>query len=327
MTNQERLKFLNETLGTEYKSLVSINWIYVSKCEKLSEDFIREFKDCVDWFYISRYQVLSESFMREFKDYIYWNCFGIVQVLSESLIRDFKDKVSWDYISRFQALSEPFIEEFKDEVSWYFISEYQKLSEPFIEKYKNYVNWINVSACQKLSESFIRKFEESVDWISIIRNQILSEDFIREFKDRIYLPYAIKYQKLSDDFIKESNLTFDKDDTWLYKSTEEKKQTVINTGLYECHDDYFIAYKVIRADRYSLYNKQYKYEVGGTYESNCDTTKKECRFGLSAWTREKAKEYGKNNSLIVKVKINYEDVGRIVQNDGKIRCFRQTFLE
>ena len=41
---------------------------------------------------------------------------------------------------------------------------------------------------------------------------------------------------------------------WLYKDTKFKKQHIIDSGLYECYDDYFIVYKVIRLDRYSIYN-------------------------------------------------------------------------
>jgi hypothetical protein len=34
--------------------------------------------------------------------------------------------------------------------------------------------------------------------------------------------------------------------------------------MYECYDDYFIAYKAIRSDNYSLYNFQYN-GIGNTY--------------------------------------------------------------
>ena len=41
--------------------------MYISEYQKLSEEFIREFKDKVDWCYISEYQDLSENFKEEFK--------------------------------------------------------------------------------------------------------------------------------------------------------------------------------------------------------------------------------------------------------------------
>jgi hypothetical protein len=44
-----------------------VNWIYISYFQKLSEDFIREFKDKVSWDHISASQKLSEDFIRKFK--------------------------------------------------------------------------------------------------------------------------------------------------------------------------------------------------------------------------------------------------------------------
>ncbi len=41
--------------------------------QKLSENFIREFKDKVNWYNISYSQKLSENFIREFKDNVNWN--------------------------------------------------------------------------------------------------------------------------------------------------------------------------------------------------------------------------------------------------------------
>ena len=103
------------------------------------------------------------------------------------------------------------------------------------------------------------------------------------------------------------------------------KQQVIDSGLYECYDDYFIAYKGIRSNRYSRYNFQYQYLSGETYEAHCDCTDEENSFGLSVWTEEQAKNYCKE--LIIKVKVNYEDVGRLVHDNGKIRVRKLTVLD
>ena len=53
---------------------------------------------------------------------------------------------------------------------------------------------------------------------------------------------------------------------------------------------------------------------------------KEKSFGLSAWTMEKALDYCSKGDLYL-VKIYIEDIGAIVHDGTKIRCFRQTFLE
>jgi len=107
---------------------------------KLSEDFIRNFKDEINWTTISRNQKLSEYFIREFKDKVDWCYISIHQELSEDFIQEFKDRVDWRYISINQELSGDFIQEFKGRVDWYYISIYQKLSKGFIKEFKNRIN-------------------------------------------------------------------------------------------------------------------------------------------------------------------------------------------
>ena len=238
-------------------------------------------------------------------DYVYWGHVSMHKYLSEDFIREFKGKVDWTYISAYQHLSEDFIREFKDRVDWENISVHQHLSEDFIREFKDRVDWNFISIYQHLSEDFIREFKDRVDWACISGQQHLSEDFIREFND-----------KMSTESI---------NDSWHYKDMKFKKKAVMDTGLYECYDDYFIAYKGIRSDRWSKFNFQYKYEKGGVYESWCDSSSDENSFGLSAWTEEKARDYC--DELVVRVKIRYEDVGRVVHEGGKIRCFKFEVLD
>ena len=139
---------------------------------------------------------------------------------------------------------------------------------------------------------------------------------VREFKDKVYWDCISKYQKLSEDFIREFNLKIE--DNWLYKSTEFKKEQIINSGKYKCYKNHFIAYKGVRSDRYSNYNFQYQYLDNNEYSSHADYTNEENSFGLSAWTYEQAKKYC--NQCVLKVKIKYEDVARLVHSDNKIRC-------
>ena len=239
--------------------------------------------------------------MREFKYRINWFAVSIYQNLSEDFIREFKDKIDWPSISIYQRLSEGLICDFKDKVN----SIYQKLSENFIREFHDMVDWFDISKYQKLSEDFIREFKDDVDWGCISKHQKLSEDFIREFKGNLDMDSIAK--------------------NWAYNDTEFLKRQVEATGLYECHDDYFIAYKGIRSDRYSKYNFQYQYIPGETYEAFCDCSDNANSFGLSVWTEENARKY--SNELVVKVKVRYEDVGRVVHNGGKVRCRKITILD
>jgi hypothetical protein len=247
--------------------------------------------------------------------------------LTETFIEKHKDLVSWFYISQYQKISETFIEKYKDKVDWTNIFRYQKLSEVFIEKYKDKVNWTNISWGQKLSEAFIEKYKDLVNWTNISWGQKLSEAFIEKHKDLVNWFYICKFQKLSETFIEKHGIIKPKN-SWLYATKKEKLQYIKENTNYEIVDDkYIIAYKSTRSDGYSVYNFSYHYEVGKTYESHCDCNLLNGNsFGLSAWTKEKALEYFCHGKLF-KVKIDIEDIGAIVHENNKIRCFKLEILE
>jgi len=185
------------------------------------------------------------------------------------------------------------------------------LSEKFIEKYSDKVNWVLISKYQKLSEKFIEKYKDKVNWKYISEHQKLSKSFIEKHKDKLNL-----------DLIEHS---------WHYKTEEEKKKEILKTGLYECYNDYFIAYKAVRRDRLSLFNCQYIYKKGKIYKTFADVSSNENSFGFGCGTLDYAKEYGRDilsmsNIKIIKVKIYYKDVARIVYNGEKIRAFKITIL-
>lgn len=226
-------------------------------------------------------------------------------ILPESFIEKYADKVNWNIVSKHQKLSESIIEKYIDKVSWYHILLFQKLSEEFIEKYNNKLCMYYASIYQKLSENFIEKHIKDIDIENISIYQKLSKEFIEKHKQELG-PYM-------------KNI----DDSWQYKTEEYKKQKIMDTGLYECYDDYFIAYKGIRSDRYSAFNFQYQYLPGETYETFADYSNAKNSFGFSAWIEEEATDYC--SELIVKVKIYYKDVARII-DDGRIRCCKMTIV-
>ena len=305
-------------------------WHNVSNIKDLPESFIRKHQNKLDWNSISYHQNLPEDFIREFSDRVYWYFISKHQTLSEDFIREFSDKVDWYFISCYQTLSEDFIREFSDKVDWDYISKYQTLSKDFIREFSNKVSWNKISCYQTLSEGFIREFSDKVDWDYISKYQTLSEDFIIEFSNKVDWDCIFKYQKLSEDFIKNYKNKINKDllkNNWMYKNNKFKLKYLKKIGIYEILDDkYIIAYKSCRKNGSSIYNHRYNYKVGNTYKSNCDcNVDNKNSFGLSAWTREKALDYCKEKLL--KVKINIEDIGCIVHNNSKIRCYKLTVLE
>lgn len=233
---------------------------------------------------------------------------------------------------REKPYSEEFIKRHINSVSWYdrlAIYDCQKLSEQFIEECCNldYL-WI-LTRTQKLSEEFIEKYADIIRWPYVSMYQRLSEDFIDKHISELNLEWVSKFQRLSPTLLKKYHIDLP-EDNWLYKSTAFKKKAVQDTGFYECHKDYFIAYKAIRKDRYSIFNFQYKYEKGGVYETHADYTSEEDSFGFGVGTETYAKNYGYFNaggSIVVRVKIYYKDVARVVHDGGKIRATRIEVLD
>lgn len=331
-----------------------LDWKLLSLQQDLSEDFIEKHAEEVDWEAISKCQIISEEFIVKHLDKIHLNGVLFHIQLSEDFLTKNEYKFcrdDWKTISSCQHLSIDFIERHKDVLDFHIlvcnqyltekiiedkmdclsgseifgIATKQKLSEEFIEKYYSYFFKYAIHRLimyQKLSEHFFDTHSDLMSYGVSTMYHRFSEDFLERHFDKINRLNGnnlVNYQKLSEDFIKRHKLLRTDDDNWLYKDVEFKKNEIMKLGLYDCYDDYFIAYKGIRSDRYSCYNFQYKYEIGGIYESNCDCTNEENSFGLSVWTEGMARDYCKE--LVIKVKVRYEDVGRVVHNGGKIRCF------
>ena len=207
-------------------------------------------------------------------------------------------------------------------MSWKEISIHKGLCETFIDKYTNKINWDYISIYQKLSEDFIEKHTDEIDWNCISRYQKLSEDFINEHVDEVDWYYISRYQVITPEFADEHNISINNNSQ---RTAIEWKKMIEKTNLYECHEDYFYAYKSIRSDRYSHFNFQYQYLPGETYDCFSDYSDDENSFGLSAWTETRAHNYN-DNGIVVKLKVNYADVTAIVHDSNKIRCKRITVL-
>lgn len=86
MKTEQKLNYINKEFNTNFSSLEEVDWEYISKNNKLSESFMREFQDEVEWCQISKYQKLSKGFMKEFKDMIDWDIFLCREDMRDILI-------------------------------------------------------------------------------------------------------------------------------------------------------------------------------------------------------------------------------------------------
>lgn len=313
-------EYINSVLGTKFNSDKELenHWAYISTHDKLNEEIINKYHDKI-LMRIIDYKVLqncSIDFFRKYKNELNWMFISLTVALSEEMIEEFKDVLYWQYIVVNSKLSNQLIEyALERECSSYTVAVYQSLSEEFIESHSElFLNEVCVYKYHKISDEFIQKHindftNEICRCILIYQNP--SDSIQKQLKKKIkgYVP------RISN---------------WIRNTSPiKKKKAIEKLGLYECHDDYFIAYKAIRINRYSLATLQYKYEKGETYESWCDCTDNENSFGLNVGTEDFANKYGKLyfDYIIVKCKVKYEDVGRIVHKGQKIRCFKLEVLE
>ena len=140
--------------------------------------------------------------------------------------------------------------------------------------------------------------------------------------DKLNWNYISRYQVITPEFADKHNISINNNSQ---RTAAEWKKMIEETNLYECHEDYFYAYKNIRNDGYSHFNFQYQYLPGETYDCFSDYSDDENSFGLSAWTETRAHNYN-DNGIVVKLKVNYADVTAIVYDSNKIRCKRITVL-
>lgn len=315
-----------------------INWRYLSGEYILPESVIRDHSNEVDWWWITCRQTLSSEFLDE--------------IFELGVLKNIKN------VCTFQQLSVWFIDKYKEQLDWNLISKYQPLSEDMIEKFSKYLNWTEVVLYQKLSEKFIWNNRHKFVITYVIKHQKLSEGFIRaHLMHPKCLELVINYQKLSDKFILENlrifrpyaSALFDYQNLsstcmellgihgiytgWRGYSIEKKRKYIKEHTNYELVGDKVIAYKSTRSNGYSIFNLQYKYEVGGEYESHANYNYFEPNsYGLSAWSKKGALSYYDRGKLF-KVEIDLEDIACIVTDlaglnyGGKIRATKIKVLE
>lgn len=185
-------------------------WEQVITHCKLSESFIREFKDRFNISYIVYYQKVSKDFIREIMEdnnVIFWRNLCSSQNIGSEYFNEFRFKLHWTNIlsdrthsispeeveehfydildfttcqdarewelatlSRYPNLTQQFINKHSKWLDWNFISCYQDLSEDFIERNQDKVNWDMISSSQKLSKKFIMKYKDKLDWFRLTKN-------------------------------------------------------------------------------------------------------------------------------------------------------------
>lgn len=84
---------INELDSSATNGLDDLDWITISWCQNLNEDFIDKYSDKVFWIDICRYQKLTEPFIEKHSNKVDWDIITIFQKLSY----DFLEKHLYKY--------------------------------------------------------------------------------------------------------------------------------------------------------------------------------------------------------------------------------------
>lgn len=184
---EKALRKFSEYAESLYENNSRSFWYSVSRNQKLSEDFIRDYSEKLNWEYITSSQELSEDFVIEFSDKIYWYDYSANKKLSKRILEKCTKKISWSSFFRYNVADEYIFSKYQKEVlknMWY-VCEYQKLPESFMRKYSEELHWSDICRHQILSEEFMHDFRDNLHWDVIAECQPLSKSFILAYADKL----------------------------------------------------------------------------------------------------------------------------------------------
>ena len=225
-----------EKLSKDYNGYFFYEELY--KKEKLSIEFIKEFKDVLFINHIfENYKTMGFNileFVREFYNDFNWydinknlKNFGFDNI---QFVREFKHKLCWKYMTKKLKIYDfntiDFVREFKDELKWDIITGNLKI-----------FGFNNIE--------FIKEFQDKLDWEVITRNLKFFEfnynEFVRKFSDKLY--WSIMYTHLKKNGFNNIGFKYEFIDKFqLYNREKILKSYKININLLRKYKDKFSYY-------------------------------------------------------------------------------------
>lgn len=329
-------------------SLSEWDWENISIISNLSEELIDKYWNKLSPYFIMIHQYFSSDRLRKylggmsdhFRSLVIYHQKFTEDELIEYYMSDVRDIWSVKYtkggVINYNPVSEHFIRRYRDQLHWYFLVMNQNISDEFIESHLKYIQsetdiTRSLVRHRQLSEKFLDKYINELDGKMISIHQNISEDFFDAHKSKLDPIQYSKTHILSDRFIKKYNICID-GDNWGYISSDIKKSKIIELGVFECFDDYFIGYMLTRLDDYLIENTwsmeggfKTKYDSNKIYSTITELT--EYRWGLGFRVSGKSIikfEYTNTggltwNAKIRTVRVKYSNVMQLISQD-RILC-------
>lgn len=151
-----------------------------------TEQFLREFENDIHWIAVNDHQKITIDFIREYKDILdtgFWDWISWNFDLTNQFIDEFANKLNWKIISG-KGLTEDIILKYIDRIDWTNISTRSNLSEEFVRAFREYISWEYVIRKNKFSEQFLLDMKEYIErenaWEQLSMWQDLSNEFMKE---------------------------------------------------------------------------------------------------------------------------------------------------
>lgn len=222
-TPDKDIVFLNEYFGTNLPSLDAVDWKYVSKCQKLNDDFIIRYAKYLNWDLLTKYQNLSYNVICR---YCNDNDKYIINIISNNnIILSFNqiyklycclETKQYEYLNIIldrQLLSEDEIKKFMHEISMYCMEikpqvwkrsfSEQFLKDNFIqlsEKFNMTFLFQQNTIPEYLLQEWLKQPHQSDELYSLISSQDLSTMFLHKNFTYFNLMDIIKHQKNAQAF-------------------------------------------------------------------------------------------------------------------------------
>lgn len=148
-----------------------------------------------EWYYISRYQKLDEDFIRDYADKLDWGVLSQKQKMNMSMIRENVDNINWGEVCSKRKLSEDFMEEHLDKLNWSAVCDHQRMSDKFIIRHKDKIKWDNYNLYKhnKISTETLKKCFEYVDLSTLFKGAFSRNDKLKMYHE--YKKFIVSYCK------------------------------------------------------------------------------------------------------------------------------------
>ncbi len=262
-------QFLPEEFITQYvenRDPKDVKWRSLCKRQRLTEDFMRKYKDHLDWHLVSQEQWMTLEFIMEFVDIdengvgIHWEVLPTNQEL-EYLLNDgfvilFQNKDIWGNIGWIRNMTEECVERFKDKIplqGWIDLLGNKRFTTEFVEKLVQELEmnddlWEAISSGQRLNQEFMERYQDELNWFELSLHQKFDIDFIFKMKDKISLNNLSMNDCLNEQMIEqisEKEDEFDDELDWVFiseygnisKEFAERNDKVIKT-LFRMNEAY-----------------------------------------------------------------------------------------